>query len=49
MTADRCAALAMSTLREAVAAGLQVPPDLGRNAAFAALQDRQEFAELMKH
>jgi len=48
-TAERCATLAIATLREAAAAGLKVPADLGRNEAFAALQDRAEFAELVKH
>ena len=47
ITAERCAELALGTLREAVSAGLQVPPDLANNEAFAALRGRSEFAAII--
>ncbi len=47
--AERCAALAIDTLREAIAAGLDVPSDLHWNEAFTALKDRADFAELVKN
>lgn len=46
MTADQCATAALETLRQAVAAGLQVPAGLGQTEAFAALKDRPEFTDL---
>ncbi len=49
LTARQGTALAMETLRQAVAAGLVVPGDLDRNQAFAGLQNQAEFAELVKH
>jgi tetratricopeptide (TPR) repeat protein len=49
VTAQQGATLAMQTLREAVAAGLAVPPDLESNRAFAALKNQAGFAELVKN
>jgi serine/threonine protein kinase/Tfp pilus assembly protein PilF len=49
MDAGQCATLAIDALRGAVAAGLQVPKDLLGNEAFAALKDRADFVELVKH
>lgn len=49
MTAQQGAALALQTLRQAVAAGLVVPADLGSKGAFAALKNQAGFAELVKH
>jgi hypothetical protein len=46
--AERGAATALDTLRQALAAGLPVPTDLDRNEAFAKLKDRPEFAEVVK-
>ncbi len=48
MTAGQCADSAIATLREAVAAGLEVPADLGRKEAFATLKNRLDFVELVK-
>jgi tetratricopeptide (TPR) repeat protein len=47
LSADRCADLSMAALAEAVAAGLQIPPDLERNESFAALRGRADFAALV--
>jgi tetratricopeptide (TPR) repeat protein len=44
---DRCAELAVETLREAVAAGFRLPDDLAARAAFASLRKRPDFAELV--
>ncbi len=49
VTAQQGAALAVQTLRQAVAAGLVVPTDLGSNGAFAALKNQAGFAELVKN
>lgn len=49
VTAQEGATLAMQTLREAVAAGLVVPADLGSKGAFAALKNQTGFAELVKN
>jgi hypothetical protein len=49
MDTEQCAMLAIDALRGAVAAGLQVPKDLPGNEAFAALKDRADFVELVKH
>jgi serine/threonine protein kinase/Flp pilus assembly protein TadD len=46
--AERSADLAVTTLREAVAAGLQVPDDLDRREAFIALRARPGFVELLQ-
>jgi hypothetical protein len=48
MTAEQCAESAIETLREAIAAGLEVPADLGRNEAFTTLRNRPDFVELVK-
>jgi tetratricopeptide (TPR) repeat protein len=48
VTAQQGAALAVQTLRQAVAAGLVVPTDLGSKGAFAALRNQAGFAELVK-
>jgi serine/threonine protein kinase/tetratricopeptide (TPR) repeat protein len=47
-TAERYADLAVATLREAVAAGLRVPPDLDRREAFVAVRGRPGFLELLE-
>jgi hypothetical protein len=49
MTAQQGAAFAVETLRQAVAAGLAVPADLGNKAAFAGLKNQAGFAELVKN
>lgn len=48
-TAQQGAALVLETLRQAVAAGLAVPANLGSNAAFAALKNQAGFADLVKN
>jgi eukaryotic-like serine/threonine-protein kinase len=46
--AERCADLAVATLREAVAAGLHVPADLDRRESFIAVRRRPGFLELLQ-
>ena len=46
VAADACAQQSVDTLRAAVAAGLQLPDDLGRRESFAALRSRPDFAKL---
>jgi hypothetical protein len=45
-SAEQCADLAIETLREAAAAGCQLP-DLRSRSAFAALKARPGFAQLV--
>jgi eukaryotic-like serine/threonine-protein kinase len=49
MTSAECADLALETLRQAMAAGWKPRPDVDWTQSFAALKDRPEFAELVKH
>jgi tetratricopeptide (TPR) repeat protein len=46
-SAAGCAELSVATLREAVAAGLQLPTDLDRQSSFAALRGRNDFQSLV--
>jgi serine/threonine protein kinase/Flp pilus assembly protein TadD len=46
-SAAGCAELSVATLREAVAAGLQLPSDLDRQSSFAALRGRNDFQSLV--
>ncbi len=47
-SADGFAEMSVATLREAVAAGLQLPTDLDRQASFAALRGRHDFQSLVQ-
>jgi hypothetical protein len=46
--ADRCAQLAMETLRQAMAAGWKPSPKIDWTESFSALKDRPGFAELVR-
>jgi tetratricopeptide (TPR) repeat protein len=46
-SADDCAQWSVATLREAVAAGLNLPDDLDRQSSFAALRGRADFDHLL--
>jgi hypothetical protein len=46
-SAEQCAQWSIATLREAVAAGLRLPPDLDRRESFAALRGRPDFIALI--
>jgi hypothetical protein len=46
-SANDCAELSVATLREAMAAGLNLPDDLDRQASFAALRGRADFDHLI--
>ena len=43
-----CETWALETLRQAVEAGFQLPPDIRQRDSFAALRDSSEFANLIK-
>jgi tetratricopeptide (TPR) repeat protein len=46
-SANDCAELSVATLREAMAAGLNLPDDLDRQASFAALRGRADFDHII--
>lgn len=47
MSCRQAADHAVETLRQAVAAGLELPPDFNHNETFAALRERPDFVELV--
>lgn len=46
LTQNQCIELAIETLQQAVAAGLERSPDLWNNESFASLRDHEDFARL---
>jgi serine/threonine protein kinase/Flp pilus assembly protein TadD len=49
LTSRQCADLAIETLQQITAAGVQLPADLWNNESFALLRDHEDFARLARN